>query len=247
MLILVCLGTGIDSSEMASTSEHLEEEKEGREVEQLYITQRNLEEEDLLSRAPDEEEGAAEINPDILDITMEDAVDTGPKPNPMEGGEGSSSKTSPTISGSATTAVHNPNEGGTAPKTAAIVTNPSRGVKGSQSINTNPSVSVAKSDSTESNKTKQYLAAGNAYKQVSIPNLNGGGGVPVANIGSFMIEGDNRFHAVQLESDVTKGSNTSYSFNPNNMTCGCCGQFRKTNNNSGGGGEIPGKTGLGLY
>jgi hypothetical protein len=83
-----------------------------------------------------------------------------------------------------------------------------------------------------SNKTKLYLAAKTNASSATVPNLAGGGRVPVLECGSFIIPGDNRFEKITLRSDVNAGKNTSYSFDPDTMACSCCGQFRTR----GGGG-----------
>jgi hypothetical protein len=47
----------------------------------------------------------------------------------------------------------------------------------------------------------------------------------VPEIGSFIIEGDERFSDILIQSDIGAGTNVSYSFDPNTFRCGCCGDF----------------------
>jgi hypothetical protein len=77
-----------------------------------------------------------------------------------------------------------------------------------------------------SNKTKLYLAAKTNAGSITLPNLAGGGRVPVIECGSFIVQGDSRFEKITLRSDVNAGKNVSYSFDPDSMSCSCCGQFR---------------------
>jgi hypothetical protein len=169
------------------------------EVEEICTSQQRLEEEDPLAKLPGEED-AASINPDILDTSMEDITAT-------------------------TGATPNPTKGGAAPQTNP---NPTRGGDGLLSLNKiNNHVSNPMGDTvTNSNKLNMYQAARNKYKTTVIPNLNAGGSYILTMTGSFLPDGDNRFHVVHMESDVCNGTNISYSFNPNTMQCGCCGSFK---------------------
>jgi hypothetical protein len=93
-----------------------------KDVEEVYNSQKKLEEEgtsalrvteeeeELLAKGPGEDDNS-DVSPDILDVTMEDA-----------GLEGT------------TTAVPNPNTGGKVTSNIMQNTNPTRGVKGSQII-----------------------------------------------------------------------------------------------------------------
>jgi hypothetical protein len=215
MLILTCLGTGITFFKMDTTEDKQPEvvsETEGREVEEVYNSQKKLEEEKvnkhgvpeeeeeaLLARGPDEDDNT-DVNPDILDVTMEDASldsTTTADPNPITGGKANpNTKTNP-ISECGLPAVNsdNPNKGDK-PATAKT-----------------------------SNMLNKYRAARSSYKNNAVPNLNGDGGYLASNIGSFLVDNDRRIEALYMESDVSNGKNISYSFNPNTLECGCCGKF----------------------
>jgi hypothetical protein len=76
------------------------------------------------------------------------------------------------------------------------------------------------------NKLNVYLSARNVSMQtLTIPDLNGGQGSTLPVVGSFIIEGDSRLGDTVLVSDIGNGLNTTYSFDPNTMKCGCCGKF----------------------
>jgi hypothetical protein len=93
---------------------------------------------------------------------------------------------------------------------------------------------LPKNNFVEKNKCSLYFATKSNAPKNPIPNLLGGGGgaywVIMMDIGSLLIEGDFRFQKINIISEIGAGINTSYSFDPNTMTCKCCGRFR------GGGG-----------
>jgi hypothetical protein len=225
-----------------------------------YAKQRELEEEEqekLLAVEPGESEDVTPPREDILEVSMEEQPGTGqstegvaapnktperapqpegaptaalrdmslsntgtnlnrgvvsnnaPKPNPNKGGEGNNTSTKP-----------NPNEGGEGSSTANISVGDPNLNKGGNS-----------------NKVELYLSTKSRAASVTLPNLNGGGnGVTLADCGSFLIEGDSRFEQVTVRSDICTGTNTTYSFDPDKMVCGCCGQFCKHVVGGGGGG-----------
>jgi hypothetical protein len=77
------------------------------------------------------------------------------------------------------------------------------------------------------NKFNLYLTTKNTAKLDPIPNLYGGGGKVLPKIGDLLDMGDDRIEGVTLVSDISAGTNVSYSFNPVTMTCSCCGKFSK--------------------
>jgi hypothetical protein len=241
MLILLCLGIGIISAEQQHISDLMDSKPaeattnagssggSDTEVEEVYNRQKQLEEEDLLARLPGEEE-VATVNPDILDTSMEDvSTGSGSKPNPTEGGEeagtgtNTGSKSNPPTGDLSTKTGPNPTRGGdgllnTKKQNVENKITPQNLNKGAGSVDSN-------------NKLNRYLAANSKNKTSVVPNLNKGGGYILTKSGSFLLEGDNRFNEIHIESDVRNGTNTSYSFNPNTMECGCCGSFKNRKEN----------------
>jgi hypothetical protein len=70
-----------------------------------------------------------------------------------------------------------------------------------------------------------YEAAKNANISTPIPKLNGGQCISLPTVGTLIIEGDNRWSEIKITSDVSKGLSVSYSFDPETMSCKCCGKF----------------------
>jgi hypothetical protein len=101
-------------------------------------------------------------------------------------------------------------QGGEADK---ILPNP---IRGGQEINKSLS---------NNNKFNIYLATKNAARSEPIPNLFGGGSKVLKNVGDLIDFNDKRSESLSLESNLSTGTNVSYSFDPSNMSCACCGKF----------------------
>jgi hypothetical protein len=156
-------------------------------VEEVYNSQKQLEEEDLLARLPGEEE-VATVNPDILDTSMEDvSTGSGSKPNPTEGGEESGTGTN-------TGSKSNPPKGDLSTKTGP---NPTRGGDGllntkNQNVDnkiTPQNLNKGAGSVYSNNKLNRYLAANSKNKTSVVPNLNKGGGLHFNKEWQFSVGG----------------------------------------------------------
>jgi hypothetical protein len=184
----------------------------------VYKEQKRLEEQELLAIKPGEED-SGNLNPSLLDVSMEDGT--------AGSGGGPRKESEP-----------NPTRGGLL-ETSAGQANSNRSAPGSQSNSTKELVGGGNTGSTNdghapNNKYNLYLTTKNTARSVPIPNLYGGGGKTLDNVGDLLIPNDTRNDLLTVESDIGTGINISYSFDPAKMSCKCCGQFTK-----GGGTSIP--------
>jgi hypothetical protein len=191
------------------------------ELQQCYQEQKQLEEEedllaDLLAGIPGDDNGVEpSLIPSLLDVSMEDAASKG-TPNPIVGGVASSDNS--TISNSIRSDEDTQSrEGGGAPP--AEIPNPIMGgIAGNMETPAQPSIN-------SSNKFNLYLTTKKSASTEPIPNLYGGGGRLLNDVGELMVAQDSRYETITLVSDLLSGTNTSYSYNPAEMSCNCCGKF----------------------
>jgi hypothetical protein len=244
ILLLLFLETGLIVSNMDNTEE----------ATRVYQEQKALEEEEqerLLEKEPGEKDDDALPKVDILDVSMEDQEEgVPPVPPPVASTtptndirQGSHSKSNPkegekigTISSHANPNVGaNPNKGDKS-KDSVSAANPNMGANNIPT-NTGNGANPSKGASTTSNKVKIYLATRNNAVTSKPTNLFGGVGLPVTECGNFLIEGDCRFEQSFVRSDISTGINLTFSFDPDSLSCCCCGQFRFRQGRGGRGGQ----------
>jgi hypothetical protein len=92
------------------------------------------------------------------------------------------------------------------------------GIAGNMETPAQPSIN-------SSNKFNLYLTTKKSASTEPIPNLYGGGGRLLNDVGELMVAQDSRYETITLVSDLLSGTNTSYSYNPAEMSCNCCGKF----------------------
>jgi hypothetical protein len=203
--------------------------------ERAYEEQRQLEE-DLLAGHGDEDGTGLNLNPDLLDVTMEDAdaLEAAPRPaNPIMGAEAASIANPPE---GAVEAAPRPlgaiqraslNTGATGgPSSTQQRTEAAREVTGRFQISHSNSNPIAGNISPgKLSALRMYEAAKNVYQNVNIPSLHGGEARTLPPIGSLVLTADDRWQSTKLFSNIATGVNISYSFDPNTMECGCCGKF----------------------
>jgi hypothetical protein len=235
IITFLCLGTSLLFSPIACTNMEQPPE-EGSTPEDLYAEQKRLEEEDLLSTGPGEEEAnLLPLNSSLLDVSMDDA-DGDPSKKPANPSEGAGKPSANPTEGAGSA---NPTEGAakrapdapagrSAQRTTDTATN--RNVVGCNPIKVTPPVD------TGSNKMRMYITAKKASKLSPIPDLYGGDSKLVQSVGNLITEGDNRWHILTISSNASTGINIAYSFDPNTNECGCCGKL-----SGGGGGEEGGE------
>jgi hypothetical protein len=89
----------------------------------------------------------------------------------------------------------------------------------------------------QSNIIRMYEMAKKAGKITPVPDLYGGTSAILPPVGTLLREGDIRYQNLTIVSDTATGINTSYSFDPEKMSCICCGKFPLR---TGGGGGLYG-------
>jgi hypothetical protein len=233
----------------------MEEERRSSTPERTYEEQRRLEE-DLLAVGPGEEDPAnSKLDPDLLDVSMEDTDARTKVPNEAN-----------PITGASHTANQNSGAGAANPPMGAMgamgAANPPMGAMGEGSglatsspttrngsmLGASKSISGGGRDDNsknpiegpprQSNIIRMYEMAKKAGKITPVPDLYGGASAILPPVGTLLREGDIRYQNLTIVSDTATGINTSYSFDPEKMSCICCGKFPLRTGGGGGSGLV---------
>jgi hypothetical protein len=225
--VLLFLGTGLCILDMSTDDS----------VKDCYEEQRNLEQEEqekLLAREPGETDAEEGVRPEILDVSMEEPEENTEQAPPLP------PPTPPPAAPPATPAPkRDVSQSRSSNSNRSDMSNNPNPSEGGSNI-TNPTTSEANPNmgaNSVSNKVKLYTAAKNGSAVAFLPNLFGGGSRVMPDYGSFLIEGDTRFENTYVRSDISTGTNITYSFDPDSLSCSCCGHGGGGGGSGGGGGR----------